>query len=99
MEFPGTRHEWPRRRAAEHRDEVAAFHGATPKAKDHGLSIAGLECQWCASQQTRAPHVRDGSFASVLCPVHVRFTPDSDRIADIVGREKCATFGLMQCSK
>jgi len=46
MEFPGTRHEWPRRRAAEHRDEVAAFHGATPKAKDHGLSIAGLECQW-----------------------------------------------------
>ena len=36
------RHERPRRCAAEQRDELAPFHGAYPKAKDHGLSIAGL---------------------------------------------------------
>jgi len=31
--------------------------GLTPKAKDHGLSIAGSEYQWRASQQKRAPYV------------------------------------------
>src|SRR5262249_50805182 len=31
---------------------------------------------------------RSGSFASILsCPTHVRFTPDSDRIADIPRRQ------------
>src|SRR5262249_59501382 len=38
-----SRRERPRRRsAAEERDEVAPPHGSYPKAKDHGLSIAGL---------------------------------------------------------
>src|SRR6516162_2818975 len=36
------RRERPRCHAAEQRDELAPPHGAYPKAKDHGLSIAGL---------------------------------------------------------
>lgn len=36
----------------------------------------------------RHEHVRSGSTASVLpCPTYVRFTLDSDRIADISGRQ------------
>jgi hypothetical protein len=47
-----TRRERPScRRAAEKHDESAPAHGAYPKARDHGLSIAGLAR---ASQQKRA---------------------------------------------
>jgi hypothetical protein len=43
-----------------------------------------------AQQQFGAADVSHGSFASIHdAPVYVRFTPDSDRIADIVGRPKC----------
>src|SRR5262249_50315372 len=42
---------------AEQCDELAPPHGAYPKARDHGLSIAG---QARASQQSRAAHVRSG---------------------------------------
>src|SRR5438067_1451502 len=40
--------------------------GLTPKARDHGLSISGLEWQWRAMQQKRAPHVRLGSTGDPL---------------------------------
>jgi len=45
----------------------------------------------CGLSKTPGCDVRFGSFASVLpCPVHVRFTPDSDRIADIPKLPKSA---------
>jgi len=40
-----------------------------------------------------------GSFASIHdAPVHVRFTPVSDRIADIARLPKIAKTRLMRCS-
>src|SRR5262245_48983584 len=56
------RRDRPRRRAAEQCDELAPPHGACPKARDHGLSIAG---QARASQQKRAAHVRSGSDRAI----------------------------------
>src|SRR5262245_40953062 len=59
------RRRWPSRRtAAEKRDKFPPPHGAYPKAKDRGLSIAG---SWSAfrgraSQQKRPAHVRYGSM-------------------------------------
>ena len=44
--------------AAEQRDEFAPPHGVYPKARDHGVSIAG---QARASQQKAATYVRVGS--------------------------------------
>ena len=39
-------------------------------------------------------YVADGSFSTKLgCPRHVRFTPDSDRTADIAGGPFRANFG------
>jgi hypothetical protein len=43
--------------------------------------------------------LRCGSFATEMsCPRHVRFTPDSDRMADIAARLKGARIRLMQHS-
>jgi hypothetical protein len=48
----------------------------------------------CASQQIWSPDDRYGSFASIHgSVVEVRFTPDSDRIADIPELPKSADFG------
>ena len=48
----------------------------------------------CAAQQIWGADVADGSFASVLsCSAHVRFTLDSDRLADIPNRPFCAKSG------
>ena len=45
-------------------------------------------------------HVAYGSIASIPGgPVQVRFTPNSDRIADILERQKSASFGLVHRSK
>src|SRR5215470_3601953 len=45
--------------AADKYDEFPPPHGAYPKAKDHGQSIAGVGVgQWRASQQKAAPHDR-----------------------------------------
>src|SRR5262245_33963052 len=51
------RHEWPRDyTAADKCDEFPPPHGADPKVKDHGRSIAGLEVgQWRASQSKGRP--------------------------------------------
>ena len=46
------------------------------------------------------PDVRLGSIASISAYPHdVRFTPDSDRIADMSRCRLCATSRLMHCSK
>ena len=53
-----------------------------------------------AVQRSRAAHVACGSFASFLGhPAHVRFTLDSNRMADILDRQLRATSGLMHRSK
>src|SRR5262249_61588548 len=71
------RRRWPSRRtAAEKRDKFPPPHGAYPKAKDRGLSIAG---SWSAfrgraSQQKRPAHVRYGSGADITRSLsNVRF--------------------------
>ena len=44
----------PRRcRSAEQSYEFAPPHGAHPQGQDHGLSIAGLECQWVHRNKKR----------------------------------------------
>src|SRR5262249_39887016 len=97
------RRERPHCRAAEKGDEIATPHGAYPKAKDHGLSIAGLA----------------GSVACIAtksagsCPVwvncvggdqsgraaYVRFAPESGQIADVSGCQLCANSVLTRRSK
>src|SRR6516164_8370723 len=42
--------------------------GLTPKAKDRGLSIAGLECQWGALQQKWLLTLLQHWSGAVMCP-------------------------------
>jgi hypothetical protein len=58
----------------------------------HGFATRSLGLfDHFAKQQFATANVCMGSFASIpRTSAYVRFTPDSDRIADIVGRQKCA---------
>jgi hypothetical protein len=66
------------------RDELATPHGAYPKARDQGQSIAG---RGRASQRERAAQVSSGSLANVAGgKIHVRFASDSGHQG---GRDRC----------
>jgi hypothetical protein len=53
----------------------------------NGMGVRGQ----FAPQQRGAAHVSDGSFTSILaCARGVRFPPDSDRTADMLGGPSCA---------
>src|SRR5262249_56002556 len=65
--------------AAEERYQRAPVHGYRPKGLSSRTSIAGLDCQWHASQQKRHAHVAFGSGASeqtgnsfVQCPLYLQ---------------------------
>src|SRR5262249_46825437 len=93
-------------RAAKQRDELATFHGADPKAKDHRRSIAGVGVGQGRGLQYKAAWRalvrRACARKSAFCKrgsVNVRFARKATEVLRCREASLCAKSRHMQCSK